>query len=226
MLTKLHLPTPATVIVVILFFLSVSIGSGAWAAGLISLPGITFSEASKNFRLLSATGSGSLDDPFIVVEEVFGEGEVLLSINVYDADFGSRIETMHAVGFALQKVVINQTQKLWHHYALELEFDVGRGSDYYDGLSFGQKSKVNRPFRSDRFSWVEDLTEPRDVIRFTQGQVRPGERVRFTFAITHTQLTPKFYLVQHVLPPYAELDHNLDYPIKLAACCDKMDRLD
>ena len=110
-------------IAVILFFLSVSIGSRAWAAGLISLPGITFSEASSNFRLISATGSGSLDDPFIVIEEVFGEGEVLLSINVYDADFGSRIETMHAVGFALQKVVINQTQKLWHHYALELEFD-------------------------------------------------------------------------------------------------------
>ena len=226
MLTRLLLPTPATMIAVILFFLSVSIGSRAWAAGLISLPGITFSEASSNFRLISATGSGSLDDPFIVVEEVFGEGEVLLSINVYDADFGSRIETMHAVGFALQKVVINQTQKLWHHYALELEFDVGRGSDYYDGLSFGQKSKVNRPFRSDRFSWVEDLTEPRDVIRFTQGQVRPGERVRIPFAITHTQLTPKFYLVQHVLPTYAELDHNADYPIKLAACCDKMDRLD
>ncbi len=226
MLTKLHLPTPATVIVVILFFLSVSIGSGAWAAGLISLPGITFSEASSNFRLLSATGSGSLDDPFIVVEEVFGEGEVLLSINVYDADFGSRIETMHAVGFALQKVVINQTRKLWNHYALELEFDVGRGSDYYDGLSFGQKSKVNRPFRSDRFSWVEDLTEPRDVIRFTQGQVRPGESVRFTFAITHTQLTPNFYLVQHVLPPYAELDDDLNFPIKLAACCEKMGRLD
>ncbi|MFP6728221.1 MAG: hypothetical protein VCB63_15405, partial [Alphaproteobacteria bacterium] len=68
MLTKLLLPTPATVIVVIQFFLSVSIGSGPWAAGLISLPGITFSEASSNFRLLSATGSGSLDDPFIVVE--------------------------------------------------------------------------------------------------------------------------------------------------------------
>ena len=147
MLTRLLLPTPATMIAVILFFLSVSIGSRAWAAGLISLPGITFSEASSNFRLISATGSGSLDDPFIVVEEVFGEGEVLLSINVYDADFGSRIETMHAVGFALQKVVINQTQKLWHHYALELEFDVGRGSDYFDGLSFGQKSKVKRPFR-------------------------------------------------------------------------------
>ena len=226
MLTKLLLPTPVTVIVVILFFLSVPIGSGARAAGLISLPGITFSEASSNFRLLSATGSGSLDDPFIVVEEVFGEGEVLLSINVYDADFGSRIETMHAMGFALQKVVINQTRKLWDHYALELEFDVGRGSDYYDGLSFGQKSKVNRPFRSDRFSWVEDLTEPRDVIRFTQGQVRPGERVSFTFAITHTQLTPNFYLVQHVLPPYAELDDDLNFPIKLAACCDKMGRLD
>ena len=226
MLTKRLLPTPATVLVVIFFFYSVSIGSAAWAAGLISLPGITFSEASSNFRLLAATGSGRLDDPFIVVEEVFGKGEVLLSINVYDPDFGSRIESMHAVGFALQKVVINQTRKLWDHYAQELEFEAGQGSDYYDGLSFGQKSKVNRPFRSDRFAWIEDLTEPRDVIRFSQGQVKPGERVRFTFAITHTQLTPRFFLVQHVLPPYAELDDDLNFPIKLAACCDKMGRLD
>ena len=225
MLTKRLLPTPATVLVVIFFFYSVSIGSAAWAAGLISLPGITFSEASSNFRLLAATGSGRLDDPFIVVEEVFGKGEVLLSINVYDPDFGSRIESMHAVGFALQKVVINQTRKLWDHYALELEFEAGQGSDYYDGLSFGQKSKVNRPFRSDRFAWIEDLTEPRDVIRFSQGQVKPGERVRFTFAITHTQLTPRFFLAQHVLPPYAQLDDNLDLPMKFAACCGKIGRL-
>lgn len=179
---------------------------GAAAANRISLPGITFSEASSNFRLLGASGTGSLEDPFVLVEEVFGEGEVVVAIHVEAADFGSRVQTMHAVGFALQKVVINRTALIWDYYALELEFEAGRGSDYYDGLSFAQMAAVNRPFRSDRFAQVDDMTEPRDVIRFSQGQVSPGDRARFAVAITHTGLQPNFFLVQHVRPPYAQLD--------------------
>jgi hypothetical protein len=124
---------------------------------------------------------------------------------------------MHAVGFALQKVVINRTKNIWTYFALELEFETGRGSDYYDGLSFAQLSEVNRPFQSDRFSVVDDLTEPRDVIRFSQGQVDPGQRVRFAISITHTGIQPKFFLVQHVRPPYAHMDR-LDNPILLAQC--------
>ncbi|MBC8240799.1 MAG: hypothetical protein ISR50_09205 [Alphaproteobacteria bacterium] len=179
---------------------------GAAAAGRISLPGITFSEASSNFRLLAASGTGSLEDPIVLVEEVFGEGEVVLAINVEAADFGSRVATRHAVGFALQKVVINRTALIWDYYALELEFEAGRGSDYYDGLSFAQSEAANRPFRSDSFAQVDDLTEPRDVIRFSQGQIIPGERGRFAVAITHTGIKPNFFLVQHVRPPYAQLD--------------------
>ncbi len=186
----------------------------AKAAGFISLPGITFSEATDNFRLLAASGTGSLDDPFILVEEVFGDGEVVLGINVEAVDFGSRIKTMHAVGFALQKVVINRTEQAWNYYALELEFKSGRGSDYYDGLSFAQKAQANRPFRSDSFAVVEDLTEPRDVIRFTKGRVTPGQQARFIVAITHTGNQPNFFLVQHVRPPYAELES----PVQLAGC--------
>ncbi len=179
---------------------------GAAAAGRISLPGITFSAASSNFRLLAASGTGSLEDPIVLIEEVFGEGEVVLAINVDAADFGSRVATRHAVGFALQKVVINRTALIWDHYALELEFEAGRGSDYYDGLSFAQSETANRPFRSDSFAQVDDLTEPRDVIRFSQGQIIPGERGRFAVAITHTGIKPNFFLVQHVRPPYAQLD--------------------
>jgi hypothetical protein len=213
---------PIQVLMMILVLVIGHISGRAMAAGLISLPGITFSEASSNFRLLAASGTGTLADPFVVVEEVFGEGEVVLGIDVHAEDFGSRVKTMHAVGFAIQKVVINRTKQLWDYYALELEFEPGRGSDYYDGLSFGQKSKVNRPFQSDRFAAVEDLTEPRDLLRFTQGHVKPGERVRFVLAITHTGLKPHFFLVQHVRPPYARLeehpDQQSDRPVQLAAC--------
>ncbi|MDA1098218.1 MAG: hypothetical protein O2967_04465 [Proteobacteria bacterium] len=183
---------------------------GAGAASRISLPGISFSEASSNFRLLAASGTGSLEDPIVLVEEVFGEGEVVVAIRVEAADFGSRVHTMHAVGFALHKVVINRTDMIWDYYALELEFEAGRGSDYYDGLSFAQMATVNRPFRSDSFAQVDDLTEPRDVIRFSQGQVNPGAWVRFAVAITHTGIMPNFFLVQHVRPPYAQLYQSVD----------------
>ncbi len=189
-------------------------GNSATAAGFISLPGISFYEATDNFRLLVASGTGSLDDPFILVEEVFGDGEVVVGINIQAVDFGSRIKTMHAVGFALQKVVINRTEQAWNYYALELEFKSGRGSDYYDGLSFAQKSQANRPFRSDSFAVVEDLTEPRDVIRFTRGSVTPGQKARFVVAITHTGNQPNFFLIQHVRPPYAELQRS----VQLAKC--------
>jgi len=189
-------------------------GNSATAAGFISLPGITFSEATDNFRLLAASGIGGLDDPFILVEEVFGDGEVVVGINIQAVDFGSRIKTMHAVGFALQKVVINRTEQAWNYYALELEFKSGRGSDYYDGLSFAQKSQANRSFRSDSFAVVDDLTEPRDVIRFTRGRVTPGQKVRFVVAVTRTGNQPNFFIIQHICPPYAELQ-NL---VQLAEC--------
>ena len=205
---------PFYLIPMILFLAISATPDRAHAAGRITLPGITFSEASPNFRLLAASGTGTLEDPFVLIEEVFGDGEVALAINIDAADFGSRVGTMHAVGFALHKVVINRTDRFWDYYALELEFVIGRGSDYYDGLSFGQKAAVNRPFRSDRFAMVEDLIEPRDVIRFSQGLVKPGERARFALSITHTGVQPNFFLVQHVRPPYAQLE----VPIRLAEC--------
>ena len=189
-------------------------GNSATAAGFISLSGITFSEATDNFRLLAASGTGSLDDPFILVEEVFGDGEVVVGINIQSEDFGSRIKTMHAVGFALQKVVINRTEQAWNYYALELEFKSGQGSDYYDGLSFAQKSQANRPFRSDSFAVVEVLTDPRDVTRFTRGSVTPGQKARFVVAIPPTGNQPNFFLIQHARPPYAELQRS----VQLAEC--------
>ncbi|MDP6344387.1 MAG: hypothetical protein QF578_04640 [Alphaproteobacteria bacterium] len=184
------------------------------AAGRITLDGITFAEGSDNFRLLGATGSGTLEDPFVVIEEIVGDGEVVLSVSVDSAEFGSRIRTMHAVGFALHKVVINRTDRIWDYFALELEFEPGQGSDYYDGLSFGQAATVNRPFQSNRFGRVEDMTEPRDMIRFTEGRVGPGDRAAFSVAITHTGVLPQFFLVQHVRPPFAQLQG----PIRLAEC--------
>jgi hypothetical protein len=169
----------------------------------IRLDGITFSEGSTNIRLLGVSGSGRLTDPYVVVEEIFDEGEAVLAVDVWSNSFGSRIETMHATGFAITKVVINRTKRTWDYFGVELEFVHGTGSDYYDGLSFAQSAIANRPFRADRFKNVEDLIEPRDIVRFTNGTMKDNDEGRFTFSVTYTGHTPKFLIVQHVRRPYA-----------------------
>ena len=154
-------------------------------------------------RVIRVSGKGTLSHPFIVEEEIFGEGEAVLAIDVNSYEFGSRIETVHAVGFAITKVVVNKTNRTWDYFGLELEFIHGLGSDYYDGLSFAQAAQANRPFRSDRFTVVDDLIEPRDIVRFTNGKVEIGQKASFTFSVTHTGRAPKFLIVQHVRRPYA-----------------------
>jgi hypothetical protein len=170
----------------------------------VSLDGITFGEGSDNMRLLAVTGTGSVEDPYVVLEEIHSSGEAVLLIRIDAPDFGSRLRTLHAVGFALRKVVINKTSEHWDYFALELEFEAGQGSDYYDGLSFAQSTEVYRPFLSNRFARVDDMTEPRDVVRFTEGGVAPGEQAAFQVSITHTSPQPSFRLVQHVRRPFAE----------------------
>jgi len=172
--------------------------AGAAIAAQTTLEGVTFKETSANVRLIEVTGSGRIDDPFVLVEEVTGDGDVIVEVDVRAIEFGSRVSTFHRVGFAITKIVRNFTDLTWHFFNIELEQLLGSGSDYYDGLSFGQEAKVNRPFVSDRFREVEDLIEPRDVLRFHHGMVAPGEQVSFRFSITHTGPTPRFYLVQHV----------------------------
>lgn len=182
-------------------------------AGEIRLDGITFASGSENMRLLGASGRGTLQDPFIIREEVFAEGDVVLQISIDDPEFGSRVATLHAVGFALRKQVVNNTGRAWDFFSMELEFYAGQGSDYFDGLSFGQSTIVNRPFRSNLFDRVEDMTEPRDMMRFSQGRVSPGQMVDFQIAITHTGPKPKFFLVQHSRRPIVSREPD----IKLAA---------
>jgi len=173
------------------------------AAASVTIDGIRFSEGSANMRLVGVSGRGTLEEPFVVREEIVGSGEAVLRIGVESAEFGNRLRTQHAVGFALRKEVINGTDEPWDHFAMELEFVAGQGSDYYDGLSFAQATRVNRPFRSDRFRKVEDMAEPRDMVRFSEGMVTPGQAAVFLVSITHTGPQPTFFLVQHVRRPVA-----------------------
>lgn len=191
---------------IFLILLPIGADAGAAVAEPVDLHGVAFKEASDNVRLLGVSGAGTLDDPFIMTEEITGDGDAVVEIDVHSVLFGSKIATFHRVGFALTKIVINRTDATWHFFNIELEAKIGSSSDYYDGLSFAQEAKVNRPFTSNRFRDVEDIIEPRDILRFRQGEVAPGERVSFRFSITHTGPTPHFFLVQHARQPVSRLE--------------------
>ena len=180
-------------------------GTVAAAAGKsLERKGIRFTEASENVRLVALSGDGTLNNPFVLTEEISGESEAVLYVEILSPMFGSRVNSNHAVGFALRKVVTNRSRHTWNYFSIELEFLHGQGSDYYDGLSFAQSATANRPFRSNRFSHVDDITEPRDLVRFTDGKVAPGQAADFLVSVTYTGQQPKFLLVQHIRRPYAE----------------------
>jgi hypothetical protein len=117
--------------------------------------------------------------------------------------FGNRIRSHHDVGFALTKIVTNGTRQTWSVFNLELRELVDRESPFGDGLSFGQASEAGRPFRSDRFADNVEVREPFDGVQFSDGLIRPGESVTFSFVVTDTTPRWQFYLLQKRDAPIA-----------------------
>ena len=175
--------------------LAVTLGSAR--AEPVTLSGITFSDEFGGFVILEGRGSGSPEDPFVIVEQVATDRPTILVVRGLTEEFGNPARTNHFSGFWLIKVVINGTDQTWNGYRMELEEELGEGSPRYDGLSFGQEfPPANRPITADRFSDMTVLDEPHDGIAFAGGAVRPGDRVAFNVVITHNAPREEFFLVQ------------------------------
>ena len=170
----------------------------ATAADPMTSEGITFSDELGGFVIRSLSGTGRLDDPFVLVEEVTGDGEALLVVRGLENGFGNRVETQHATGFALHKVVINSTSQNWLNYEIELRENRTASSPYEDGLSFGQAAE-RPPVSSDRFDSVANVDEPYDGLSFQGGSVDPGDAVTFTMIVTDETPRSGFLIVQHAL---------------------------
>lgn len=166
------------------------------AAAPLSVAGLTFSDELGGFTLVSVSGSGSIQDPFVVVEEITGPQEAVLVISGFSAAFGNRVGTHHLTGFALKKVVTNRTADVWNLFEMELRETLAHQSPYGDGLSFGQASSVGRPFTSSTFATNHEIDEPYDSVSFRDGSVRPGEAVSFNLIVTDTSPISPFLLLQ------------------------------
>ena len=168
------------------------------SAGQVSAGGFSFSDELGGFKILSASGSGTDDDPIVVAQEMRQAAPVTMVIRpLMTADGYGNLRRQAFIQFSLVVVVTNASDRNWAGFDLELQEIPGKPSVYFDGLSFDQvKTFPNRVFVSDKFSMFSDLTEPYDRIRFEDGYVIPNETVSFKVYIT--DVTPKeaFYLVQ------------------------------
>jgi len=180
--------------------LFVSTLSPAQAAG-GSVGGLSFSDELGGFRIVSVSGSGTMDDPFVVVEEVTAPEQVVLVIRgVPDPQAGrranNRIGSEHPIGYALRKVVINRTDSVWTGYDLELQLPLGQASTQHDGLSFGEGSAHQRFAHADLFQIATVTSRPLDGIVFSIGDVPPGRHITLDFVITDIEERPAIYLSQ------------------------------
>ncbi len=187
---------------------AISLVVGPGAAQPMTTGGITFSDAGGGFTIVAVSGSGSNDDPFIVVEEITGPSAAVLIIEGLSSAFGHKVGTRHPSGLALRKIIHNRTPFIWTCLDFELQQVLGASSDYLDGLSFGQGSSAGRPFTSTRFGKTNELTEPLDAITYLDGVLRPGESGVFDIVITDTTPIDRFYLVQRPSRPIARLQDN------------------
>lgn len=178
-------------------------GGEAVHAAAITREGLTFSDELGGFRLVSVSGTGWADDPFVLVEEITGPEPPVLVIRGLTAAFGNRVGTHHLAGFALTKIAINATTESWTVFDMELRQVPEAHSPYFDGLSFGQGAV--RRLGSDIFPQLREVDEPFDSMQFSGGIVAPGERVAFALVVTDTSPVGEFFLLQRQLQEVALL---------------------
>jgi hypothetical protein len=169
----------------------------------ITQAGLSFSDEEGGFTLKSVTGSGSLDDPYIVREEVTGPRQAILTIRGLK-DVGNRIGSHHIAGVAVTKIVVNASTEVWQNYQMELREVPTRHSPYEDGLSFAQNTVIAGAFTASSFPNLQRYDEPQDTLGFSGKTVKPGESAEFTFLITDMSPVGKFYLFQEPLQPVSE----------------------
>ena len=172
--------------------------------------GLTFSDELGGFRLISVSGSGSIADPIVIVEEItdVGPATIVIRGNQVRRDNKSVVHKSSFTNLAVVKVVKNMTDRVWIAFELELQEEYRHPSPYDDGLSFDQMNVFSEnSVQSDSFSYSRRINEPYDRVRFQEGSVSPGETARFHFNITDPTPDPEFFLLQEphllvaALPP-------------------------
>lgn len=156
--------------------------------------GLVFQEASPNFQITGITGTGSLSDPFVIHQDVWG---LDISLAIDGLIHAQQHSVFDRPGFAISIVAHNLTGAFWRFYDHELQETAGVASHENDGLSFAQGIGPARPYRASHYTQADEVTDVRDFINFHNGQgVQPGEWVRFNYIVTDTIPNPRFFIRQ------------------------------
>ncbi len=180
--------------------LTQSVSAEIWSTG-----GYSFSDELGGFRLISVTGSGSLLNPIVIVEEMVDIGEIALVIRREERPSAEDGTTRPPsfLSISVTKIVVNRSGQAWAGFDMELREALDTPSPYGDGLSFDQLRTFSRPLDSDSFAAGRRVDEPYDRVRFYGGYVDPGATARFKFYVTDPTTTRVFYLLQQPQYPIA-----------------------
>jgi hypothetical protein len=174
------------------------IGAETWTTG-----GLTFSDELGGTRLVGASGTGTGDDPIVLLEEIAGAGPAVLVVR---NDRTGHLKLSPALGFlsvSVVKIIANRGPWAWAGFDLELRRTLDQPSLYTDGLSFDQPQTFARIAKADRFAQTLQDDEPFDRIRFDGGNVDPQEYLRLDFDIVDVNGAAEFYLVQRPIVLFA-----------------------
>jgi hypothetical protein len=182
---------------------SVGLAPGHGIAETWTTGGLSFSDELGGTRLVGASGTGSRDDPIILLEEITGAGPAVLVVR--NARTG-HLDVSPALGFltlSVVKIIANRGPWAWTGFDLELRRTLDQPSLYTDGLSFDQPQTFARVAKADRFAQTLQDDEPFDRIRFDGGNVDPTEYLRLAFDIVDVNGAAVFYLVQRPIVLFA-----------------------
>ncbi|MGH6916221.1 MAG: hypothetical protein ACREJ0_00790 [Geminicoccaceae bacterium] len=180
---------------------SVGLAPGHGIAETWTTGGLTFSDELGGTRLVGASGTGTRDDPIILLEEITGAGPAVLVVRNT-----GHLDVSPALGFltlSVVKVITNRGPWAWTGFDLELRRTLDQPSLYTDGLSFDQPQTFARVAKADRFAQTLQDDEPFDRIRFDGGNVGPTEYLRLDFDIVDVNGAAVFYLVQRPIVLFA-----------------------
>lgn len=155
-------------------------------AASVTLENFVFSEFSGDFTI---TGGETTSDAFRIFQDVTGP-----DIDLFMSIRGLRSSGF--VGFRFESVLTNRTDTPWVFFDHELQEQFGVPSPEEDGLSFAQKLPQFRPFRSNAFSVVDEVTDVRDFVNFSGGVVNPNQTVSFRYVILDNDPNDFFLLRQ------------------------------
>lgn len=164
---------------------------GRWHAGAYS-----YSDELGGFAITGISGSGTIDDPVVIHQELVSASPVTLSIRAELPIRPRFVPGNFANGFIyIRLVTLNNSGLPWLEFEFELQEIEGEPSTFGDGLSFDQRKTDSSHIGADRYARFSRDYEPHDRLLFHDGHTDPLETVTFHFFMTDFTPRWRYYIV-------------------------------